>query len=214
MEADLEDPQAAAMIKPTTGSLHDALGDGYWNKLEGAMGPAMARAFDHMPPLVSASALAMRGLPSTEPMDKVLSSRAAGEHKRVVFLEPATRQIALLGKWMDVRALKMMLDELPEGEQHARAMIDAYVAGDEHQLLALSDAEKDDALRHGYTAAEYDQEMSELLYDRNASWIDAIEALHAGGGGFVAVGALHLIGPHSVLAILAQRGYRITRLAP
>jgi uncharacterized protein len=214
MEADLEDPKAAAMIRPTAGSLHDALGDGYWKKLEDAMGPAMARAFDHMPPLVPASALAMRGLPPTEPMDKVLVARAASEHKRIIFLEAATLQIALLGKWMDVKALKMMLDELPEAEQHARAMIDAYVAGDDHQLLALSDAEKDDALHHGYTAAEYDQEMTELLYHRNSSWIDAIEALHADGGGFVAVGALHLLGPHSVLEILAQRGYRITRLAP
>jgi uncharacterized protein YbaP (TraB family) len=38
--------------------------------------------------------------------------------------------------------------------------------------------------------------------------------LHAAGGGFVAVGALHLVGPRSVLDVLAHRGYRVTRLAP
>jgi uncharacterized protein YbaP (TraB family) len=214
MEADLDDPAAADAIKPTPRSLRDTLGETYWAKLEGAIGPGVARAVEHLPPLVSASAVSMRGLPETEAMDRVLSARAAGEHKPVVFLEPATRQLALLGKWMNEKALRMMLDELPEAEQHARAMLDAYVAGDEGQIRALAEDERSDALRHGYTAAEYDSEMTELLYDRNASWIAALEQLHAAGGGFVAVGALHLVGPRSVLDVLAHRGYRVTRLAP
>jgi uncharacterized protein YbaP (TraB family) len=147
-------------------------------------------------------------------MDKVLSQRAVRAHKPIVFLEPAARQIALLGKWMDVKALKMMLDELPSSEERVRTMLAAYTAGDERQVLAITDREKADALQHGYTAREYDQEMEELLYARNASWIDAIDRLHAGGGGFVAVGALHLVGPRSVLDLLAHKGYRVTRLAP
>jgi uncharacterized protein YbaP (TraB family) len=207
MEADLDDPAVASLLQPTESSLRDQLGDEYWKKLEDAMGPSVARALDHMPPMIPAAALSMRSLPQTVPMDKVLASRATGEHKQVVFLEPATRQLAILGKWMDVKALKMMLDELPEEAQHARAMIDAYVAGDEAKLVAISDGEKTEALHHGYTAAEYDQEMNEMLYNRNASWIDALEKLHADGGGFVAVGVLHLIGPRSVLELLSRKGY-------
>jgi uncharacterized protein len=214
MEADLADPEAAAMIRPSARSLREDLGEGYWKKLEDVMGPRVAQAVDHLPPLVPAAALSMRGLPETPAMDKVLSARAAGEHKQLVFLEPATRQLAILGKWMDLKALKMLLDELPGTEQHARAMLDAYVAGDEQKIVAISDSEKDDALHHGYTAAEYDQEMNEMLYQRNASWIDALEQLHAGGDGFVAVGAMHLVGPRSVLALLAGKGYRVTRVAP
>jgi uncharacterized protein len=214
MEADLDDPAVASLLQPTARSLHQDLGDAYWKKLEDAMGPGVATALDHLPPLVPATALALRGLPPTAPMDQVLSTRATGEHKQLVFLEPVTRQLAILGKWMDLKALKMMLDELPEGERHAKAMLDAYIAGDEPAMVALSDREKTDALLHGYTAAEYDQEMNEMLYDRNSSWIDAIEKLHAEGGGFVAVGALHLLGPRSVLAILAGKGYRVTRIAP
>jgi len=214
MEADLDDPDAASMIKPVAGSLRRELGDDYWKKLEAAMGPGVASAVEHLPPLVPAAALSMRGLPATPPMDRALSARAVRDHKQLVYLEPATRQLTILGKWMDVRALKMILDELPEGERHARAMLDAYVAGDEQKLVAISDGEKADALHHGYTAAEYDQEMNELLYDRNASWIEAIETLHAAGGGFVAVGALHLLGPRSVLELLARKGYTVTRVAP
>ena len=214
MEADLDDPAAASLLEPTASSLRHDLGDGYWKKLEDAMGPSVASALDHLPPMVPAAALAMRGLPPTPAMDKVLSTRAAGEHKQLVFLEPVTRQLALLGKWMDVKALKMILDELPDGEQHARAMLAAYIEGDEPAIVALSDGEKADALHHGYTAAEYDQEMDEMLYNRNAAWIEAIEKLHAEGGGFIAVGALHLVGPRSVLALLAQDGYSVTRVAP
>jgi uncharacterized protein YbaP (TraB family) len=214
MEADLDDPAAASAIRPTAGSLRQDLGDAYWQKLEAAMGPQMASAIEHLPAMVPAAALSMRGLPQTPPMDKVLAARATRARKPVVFLEPASRQLSILARWMDVKALKMMLDELPEAERRAHAMLDAYTEGDERKLLAISDAEKADALGHGYTAREYDQEMAELLYNRNASWIDAIEKLHAEGGGFIAVGALHLVGPRSVLELLAQDGYSVTRVAP
>ncbi|HEY0193496.1 MAG TPA: TraB/GumN family protein [Kofleriaceae bacterium] len=214
MEANLDDPEAAAMIKPTGVSLHDQLGEVYWKKLVDALGPGMARAFDHLPPLVPATALSTRGLPTTDPMDKTLAARAAAEHKQLIYLEQAKFQIALLAKWMDLKALKVALDELPSNEQHARDTIAAYVSGDEAGLLAIRDGEREDALHHGYTEAEYDQEMTELLFNRNASWIDAIDRLHTVGGGFVAVGALHLLGAHSVLELLAQRGYRITRITP
>jgi len=214
MEADLDDPRAAALLRPTTSSLRDALGDEYWKKLEVAMGPGMARAVEHLPPLVPAAQLSLRGLPPTVAMDKALSARAVGASKPILFLEPATRQLEILTKWMDVKALRLMLDELPEGERRARAMLDAYVAGDDQAIVAISEHERESALRHGYTAAEYEQEMSEMLYDRNASWIDALEKLHADGGGFVAVGAMHLVGPRSVLELLTRKGYQVRRLAP
>lgn len=212
MEADLDDAAAFDALKPTPASLHTQLGDDYWKKLVTAVGPGMAKAFDHMPSMVPAAALSIRGLPMTEPMDKALAAHAGSEHKKIVFLEPAARQIALLMKWMDVKALKMMLDET-DSEAHARATLDAYVTGDEAKFLEISDGERDDALHHGYSASEYDDEMNELLYNRNASWIDAIERMHTAGGGFIAVGALHLLGPRSVLSLLRERGYQVTRLS-
>jgi uncharacterized protein YbaP (TraB family) len=214
MEADLDDPAAAAMLKPTAASLRDALGDVYWKKLEDAIGATMARAVEHMPPLVPAAELSLRGLPPTVEMDKALSTRAARAHKQLLYLEPASRQLEILGKWMDLRALKIQLDELPASERRTRALLDAYLAGDERRIVELSDGERAEALQHGYTAAEYDQEMNELLYDRNAAWLDALEQLHARGGGFVAVGAMHLLGGRSVLELLARKGYQITRIVP
>jgi uncharacterized protein len=215
MEADLDDPKLAEDLKkPTGASLHAQLGDADWKKLEDALGPGIANMFDQMPAMVPAAMLAMRGLPMTLPMDKALSMRATEQHKPIVFLEPAQRQLALLRKWMDVKALKLMLQQLDTAGERAQQMLAAYVAGDERKIAAMNDEERKDALAHGYTAAEYEQQMNEMLYDRNASWIAPIEQLHAQGNAFVAVGALHLIGPRSVLDLLARKGYRVTRVTP
>jgi uncharacterized protein YbaP (TraB family) len=115
---------------------------------------------------------------------------------------------------MDARAVKEMLADLEFGEHHIKDMLAAYVAGDGDKLLALADQDRTYALAHGYTAAEYEREVTEMVYDRNASWIRAIEELHAAGGGFVAVGALHLLGKRSVLELLAHDGYKVTRVTP
>ena len=54
--------------------------------------------------------------------------------------------------------------------------------------------------------------MDELLFQRNAAWIPALEKLIDTGSAFVAVGAMHLSGPRSVLDLLAQRGYTVARV--
>jgi uncharacterized protein YbaP (TraB family) len=214
METDINDPQImSAMITPTKSSLKNQLGEVHWKKLEDALGLAMASALDHLPPMVAAAILAIRGLPTTEPMDKALSTRAKTEQKPVVYLEPAMLQVEMLRKWMDVKALKILLDDPGKTEDRAKLMLDAYVTGDERKILAISDGERADSLAHGFTPAEYDQQMAEMLYNRNASWIAPIEQLHAAGGGFVAVGVLHLVGPRSVVDLLARKGYKVTRIA-
>lgn len=214
MEADLEDPKIAEMIKPTPTSLRDQLGDAYWKKLETALGATIASAVEHMPPMIPITALAVRGLPPTAAMDKVLQERAKKAGKPIVFLEAATRQLEILATWMDIKALKMMLDELDGTEQRTKATLDAYIEGDERKMLALADSEKAEALSHGYTAAEFDREMDDVLYNRNASWVEPIDRVHASGGAFIAVGALHLIGPRSVTDLLTKHGYKVTRIAP
>jgi uncharacterized protein YbaP (TraB family) len=150
----------------------------------------------------------------TPPMDGVLLGRAKNRQKKVVYLEPARLQAAILEKHMNAKALKLMLDDLPKLEQQSKEMLAAYLAGDEAKIEAITEEQRKDALAHGYTAAEYDESMEDLLYRRNASWIAAIERLHAAGGGFIAVGAMHLIGKRSVLELMQQKGYQVARMAP
>jgi uncharacterized protein YbaP (TraB family) len=215
METNLNDPALAGMGQRTAGgTLHDELGPDYWKKLQAIVGPAMANGIDKMKPMIAATLLSLRGLETTPPMDGVLHGRALNQKKQIIFLEQAAVEAAILEKWMDLRMLKMMLDEPDKGIQGSKDMLAAYIEGDEAKILALNDSQRADSLAHGFTAKEYDDSMEDLLYHRNASWIDPIEKLHAAGGGFIAVGALHLVGKRSVLDLLAAKGYKITRVSP
>lgn len=214
VETDVTDAALARIGARKSGTLRDELGPEYWKKLELAITPQIAQALAYKSAMIPATMLALRGLPSTPPMDGILLARARNRGKQVVYLEPASRQAAILEKHLDAKALKLMLDDLEKIERQSQQLLAAYVAGDEARFSAITAEQRGDALAHGYTEAEYDEQMEDLLYRRNASWIAPIEALHATGSAFVAVGAMHLIGERSVLELLARRGYRITRIAP
>jgi hypothetical protein len=56
--------------------------------------------------------------------------------------------------------------------------------------------------------------MRRLLNDRNGPMADKIARLHRGQGGlFVAVGSLHMVGPQGLPALLAARGFTVTRVS-
>ena len=215
MESDTNDPKlVAAMTTRASGTLRDDLGPAYWKKLEDALGAATARGLERVKPMVPASMLALKGLPATPPMDGVLLGRATNQKKPIVYLEDAGHAAKILEEYMDARALKMMLDHLDKGEAQTKEMLAAYTSGDEARIVAMADAQRADALAFGYTEAEYAASMEKILYQRNADWIAPIERLHAEGGGFIAVGAMHLVGPRSVLEMLGQRGWKIVRITP
>jgi uncharacterized protein len=209
METDLTDPAISHLGERKSGSLHEDLGPEYWKKLEREL---PARLVDDKKPVIAATLLSMKGLPPTPPMDGALLAHARDHKAKVIYLETAAVEVAVLEKVMDIRTLKMLLDDPKQAEADAKEMLAAYVAGDEARIEKMATSQRDEALAHGFTAAEYDQLNEELLYARNAAWIPAIEKLHADGGGFIAVGALHLVGKRSVLDLLAKKGYTITRL--
>lgn len=217
METDIHDPSLARDLsaRPQGGTLHGDLGDAYWQKLESELSPQLAERLDAMPATVAVTVLETRVLPQTAaPMDAVLLGRAQERHHRVIYLEPVHVQTALLAKWMNVRALEELLDHEATHDDLVRRLLAAYLAGDVNQMLALDEDDHRMWLQDGRPEAEYVQMRKEMLYDRNASWIDEIDRMHAAGGGFIAVGAMHLIGPHSVLELLQQRGYKVSRLTP
>ena len=105
-----------------------------------------------------------------------------------------------------------MLDHPERGPEALKQSLDGYIAGDETAFISVADKEKAEALADGYTEAEYTDAQEALIYRRNASWIDRLEQMAKDGGGFVGVGAMHLVGPRSVLDLLSQRGFTITRV--
>lgn len=215
METDTTDPAIAGLGKRKSGgTLKNDLGPVYWKKLEAVVGANVAASINELKPMVAATLVSLRGLPATPPMDGVLHARATRQNKKVVFLEPASTQAAVLEKHMSVKALKIMLDDPEKGIAQTKKLLEAYLAGDDATFIKLSAEQREDALKNGYTAAEYDEFMEDINYKRNRSWIPIIEKINAEGPGFIAVGALHLIGEKSVLDLLAKQGYKVTRVTP
>lgn len=212
METNLADAGKLDVLRKDGTTLEDDLGKEYWKKLEDAIGVQEAARLRGFKPMIPATVLSLRGLPETPPMDGVLQGRALNQGKELVYLEDITAQGSVLEKWMDTKALKDMLDDLPSGEKRAKEMLAAYIAGDEVAIEKLSNDERADFIRHGRTDKEYDEQMEDLLYKRNASWIPVLEKIH--GDAFIAVGAMHLIGKRSVLDLLQQKGYTVTRVTP
>jgi len=213
VEADLNEGSSIDMARKD-GSLKQDLGPEYWKKLEAAITPQVAASIDKMKPMVATTFLSMKGLDGTPAMDSILVGRAIRLKKPVVYLEAASKQLAILEKWMNVKALKMMLDHLEETEANTKQLLAAYLEGDEQKLVALGDDDRKTAKESGFTDAELDEQMQELLYARNADWIPKIEELHGKGDAFIAVGAMHLIGKKSVLELLGAKGYKISRITP
>jgi hypothetical protein len=215
METNAADAQILNLGARTSGTLHEDLGPEYWAKLGKLVDAKMLAGIDTKKPVIAAVFLSMRGLPLTGAgMDMRLLSEAQTAGKPIVYLEPASLQAQLLERHMDVKALKLMIDTADESVENTKQMVAAYVAGDDKKLLSLNDGQKGDALKHGYTEADYQKQADEMLYNRNASWIAAIEKMHKDGGGFIAVGALHLVGKKSVLDLLEGKGYKIQRIEP
>jgi uncharacterized protein YbaP (TraB family) len=214
MEADINDPSLLKSIMRDDGkTLEQELGPETWKKFVAAVGESMANNFQNMKTSAAATVLDVQGMPMTQPIDLFLLLRAKKAGKHVVFLEAAAKQLALLDKWMDVRALKAMLEELDEQKQKNMELITAYVAGDDAKAIEMS---KDDTdfIKQGRTHEEFQQMMKELLLDRNASWIAGIEDMAKQGDAFVAVGAMHLLGPGSVPELLTKSGWKIERVTP
>ena len=212
METNLADAGKLDFKRHDGTTLQQELGPEYWKKLEDALGVRTADALRDYKATIPVTLLSLRGLPQTPAMDSVLQGRAINENKQRIYLEDVAVQGAVLEKWMDTRELKDMLDDLPIMEKRLKDMLAAYVDGDDVQIEKLSNDEKDDFLRHGRSEKEFDAELEDILYKRNESWIPEIEQIH--GDAFIAVGAMHLIGKRSVLDLLRQKGYTITRVTP
>lgn len=96
------------------------------------------------------------------------------------------------------------LDELDEGPGYFQDLVAAWRDGDDARLEQrfLGD------MRRAYPQA-YDI----LLKQRNLAWAMILDQeMRKSGSDFVAVGALHLVGPDGVPNLLRAKGYRVTRM--
>ena len=194
---------ADALTRPQRDSLDAALG---------ALG-LPAGALDPFEPwfvgmTVGVLSLQQSGLPVTVGgVDRHFFDRARADDKERVAFETVELQTAAFDDLpTDVQVDFLMATIATPADSTAGTfahMVEAWAAGDDDALAALLDDELSDPAV-----------FEALLVTRNRAWIGQIESLLAREGetALVVVGAGHLLGESSVVAMLRQAGYAVERL--
>ncbi len=138
-----------------------------------------------------------------------LQAEAVKLGKRLHSLETIEEQIEIFDGMSPAAQVAMVTDMLADyADITARfnRLFRAYLKGDIAAIMTEADEVSevgDAAVAEGLT--------TRLLDDRNRLMATRMLPLLNDGGAFVAIGAAHLPGDDGVLALLEQRGYRITR---
>lgn len=153
------------------------------------------------------------GLDANYGIDPALAHLARREKKTLVSLETPELQLKLMRSQSatDLReSLEKMLSDLEQ--DRARPLL-LRVA----QVWAEGRDDELERYREWCDCAHTELERATLkamLDDRHPAMAERIDALHSGGQTvFAAVGSLHLFGPQALPALMAQRGYRVERIA-
>lgn len=165
-----------------------------------AMEPWMAAA------MVSQEGLTRAGFDTMSGVDNVLEREAIKAGKSLGYLEDVAAQadaFDLLPESAQIEFLyetSILIDEAASGLD---MLVDEWADGDITGLVAVV------ANPEAFGAENMLYES--LLVTRNAAWVPRIEAmLETPETVFIAVGAAHLVGPDSVIAMLRDKGYEVT----
>lgn len=154
---------------------------------------------------ITMSALVQAGYDPTTGVDQVLAAETAP--KRQGFLETAEQQFDAIAGGTEEEQILMLERTLAEAEQIV-AMIDemksAWLSGTPEEFETLFMAEMG-AYGQGF--------MDRLIIDRNENWVEQIGVMLADNeAAFVVVGVGHLIGEHSVVNMLEDKGFTSERI--
>lgn len=143
-----------------------------------------------------------------------LGAYARSNARPIVALEDARMQLKALAGESEMEEgaqIDETLDELESGQARA---LGAELAN----VWASSDWQKLADYRRWCDCVKTpadERALKRLLDDRNPGLADGIARLHdQGRRAFAAVGALHMVGPKGLPAVLAARGFRVTQQVP
>jgi uncharacterized protein len=144
-------------------------------------------------------ALAMAGYEPALGVDRQVADWAEKDRKPVTGLETVDEQLVLF-KHLDAPTQRQVffkaLEELPAMRSETAELVARWREGD---IDALAQRLEEDF--EGLAELR-----DRIVLDRNRAWLPAIESLlRIPGTSLVVVGALHLVGPHGVPALLAER---------
>ena len=203
------------------GRLMRVVSNSLGGKLPGPAADLLAMTFVRLTPLAAVIQVSMLEylpdmLAGRQPLDPALYAMALKAGKQVGGLETLEEQAAVLEVLTleeQVKAMASYLDQMerprPGQVNSARQLVDLYLAGDLNRLteeLHRQDPEQE-ALRKKF--------MTRLLDERNLKMADRIAAGLAEKppkSYFFAVGAGHYGGETGILAQLAKKGFKVTRV--
>ncbi|WP_294329260.1 TraB/GumN family protein [uncultured Sphingomonas sp.] len=169
------------------------------------------RALDRDEPWLAAITLSLLplqklGYDDANGAEQVLQTAAGKAGKRVAGLETAAQQFGYFDH-LSAAAQRRLLDDTLDGLADMGRTIDTTIAawgkGDADGLARLLNAD----------LAGNPELRDVLLVRRNRAWAAWIRGrMRTPGTVFVAVGAGHLAGDESVLALLARAGFKVERL--
>jgi uncharacterized protein YbaP (TraB family) len=220
MEIRPDEADGAAMLAATTARAVDPGG----RTLEELLGPAAprvraaaARRGVDLAPLarfepwfaslvITVQAALRQGLAAEHGVERRVAAVAAQDGKSIAGLESVDRQLALFDELAPALQAELLLKTIDESTQDPRALeelIAAWRRGDQAELERLMTAE----------FATFPELRVPLVAARNRSWIrPVLELLDDERDYLIVVGALHLVGPDGVVALLQRRGLEVRRL--
>jgi uncharacterized protein len=222
MEIDLDDPSNAdplamagemqrAALLPAGKTLRGVLGSDYAsiNRRSREAGLDLGLLDSFAPWFVALNLLelelAKRGFSAEFGIEQTLSARAMRDHKPIEGLETAGQQFGMLAGMplpMQKRFLLMTLDESAQLDTELAELLRAWRSGDAAALARM--------LSNEYR--EFPDLYRTLTVDRNQAWVGRIATLLDDRDDYlVVVGALHLVGPDSVVDLLGKRGYTVVQ---
>lgn len=167
---------------------------------------------DRMQPWLAAVTLSMApiaeaGLDPQSGVDRAIDALGDAAGKRMRAFETVEQQLRFLANLSEEAQHQMLLDTLEEtetGPGELRQMLAAWERGDLDTIERLVVAD---------TRRNYPEMYDVLFKQRNAEWTGVLmRELDGAGTDFVAVGAGHLVGDDSVVAMLRARGVRVERV--
>ena len=142
-----------------------------------------------------------------EQFDGYFQNKALEQGKGVFALETMDIQIKALFASQSLERQKEMLmcmvDHLDFQLQMLEALTDAFMHQD---LEAMAKAMEE---KMGSSCDSTPEEEAQLIYNRNANWLQQMPAIMQSKPTFFAVGAAHLVGDKGVLQLLRNAGYTI-----
>jgi uncharacterized protein YbaP (TraB family) len=148
-------------------------------------------------------------------VDAYLGQMAKSQGKKIVALESMLGQLKAMDSLPETISIKGLVQSVSLGsrlDDLFETMIQLYLEEKTALVWSLMRRVSEDGFVPVENNAEYAAFHGQIVERRNQAMVEAAEAYLKQGGAFIAVGALHLPGERGMLNILAQKGYRISRV--